>query len=307
MSSVVVVGSINQDIVAYVERLPAAGETVSGSKSALHPGGKGANQAVAAARLANVGDNVRMIGRVGQDAFGDSLLKFLDSEGIDISGIGVTDEAGTGLGLISVDAHGENAIAVVPGANHRWGEPLAVMQLTASDVVVCQFEIPMAIVTAAFAQAKAVRATTILNPAPFQNVPADILAATDVLVLNEIETAQMLGKVVNEIDDMSIIPAARELLARGPHAVVVTLGKAGVLVVERDGEAMRIPGRSVKAVDTTGAGDSFVGALAAELLRGIDVSAAATFANAAAAISVTRDGAASSMPRRGEIMPQSLP
>lgn len=302
MPTATVVGSINKDIVAFVERHPQPGETVAASRSSMFPGGKGANQAVAIARLKADADRVRMVGRVGADLFGTELRDFLAAEGIDIEGIKISRSAGTGLGMITVDARAQNAIAVVPGANYDWPDGLAPLALTPRDIVVCQLEVPLPIVAAAFAAARAARATTVLNPAPYRPVPPDTLADTDILVLNEVEAAQLLGQGSSTIEDKALIPAARTLIAAGPHTVIVTLGAAGVLLVERDGRVTRIPGRSVAAVDTTGAGDCFVGALVAALMRDEPMAMAVTFANAAAAISVTRPGAASAIPRRDEVV-----
>lgn len=303
MPSIIIIGSINRDIVARVPHIPAPGETVLGSGSAQYPGGKGANQAVAAARLrADPAVMVRMIGRVGPDAFGSEMTAFLEAEGIDVSGVTVSERSGTGIALITVDDVGENAIAVISGANSDWPSGLGALALAPRDVVVCQLEIPLAVVSAAFAAAKQAHATTILNPAPFQALPSALLANTDVLVLNEVELAQMLGRDPSAIvDTKQIVPTVRDVLALGPAAAIVTLGASGALVVEKSGRAERIPGRSVKAVDTTGAGDCFVGALAAELVRDDSRVSAAHFANRAAAVSVTRDGASSSMPHRGDV------
>ncbi len=307
MSAIVVVGSINRDIVAFVDRHPLPGETVLSRKTALYPGGKGANQAVAAARLRAVPEHqVRMVGRVGRDVFGEDMRQTLLAERIDVTGLTTTDAAATGLALITVDATGQNSIVVSPGANHAWEDQLPSLQLTPRDIVICQLEIPLPIVQAAFAQARASRAATILNPAPHQELPLDILACTDILVLNEIELAQMLGHPVTDVTDQSLIAALRRLLEPGPTAAIVTLGALGVLLVDAAGRAHRIPAQPVMAVDTTGAGDCFVGALAAQLLHERDLPAAAHFANGAAAISVTRAGAANAMPCRSDIKPVLL-
>lgn len=301
MAGITVVGSINRDIVAFVDRHPAPGETVLGQRSATFPGGKGANQAVAAARLrADLLTRVRMVGRIGFDSFGADTLRFLKDEAIDVAYIKATARASTGLALITVDRRGENAIAVVSGANHVW-DGLDELPLGASDVVICQLEIPLLVVQAAFVQARAAKATTILNPAPFQNLDAGILARTDVLVLNEIELAQVLGRAFDDATDRSIVPAIRHLQSLGPRDIIVTLGAAGAVVAEATDRVTRLPGLAVQAVDTTGAGDCFVGALAAALIGGDDLVTAATFANRAAASSVTREGAAQSYPRRNDL------
>jgi ribokinase len=305
MPAITVVGSINRDIVAFVARHPKPGETVLGLRSALFPGGKGANQAVAAVRLrADPTHCVRLVGRVGADAFGQEMLRFLGDEGIDVAGVQTCDGVGTGLGLITVDAAGQNAITVIPGANHVWPQNLGPVSFAAGDIVIAQLEVPMAVSEAAFALAKAAGATTMLNPAPYQAIPDAVLAQTDILVLNEIEIAQMLGRSPLDSTTTWLIPGVRELLGRGPTAIIVTLGAAGALLVDHTGHAQHIQGlRAGLVVDTTGAGDCFVGALAAELLSCDGVLAAAQFANAAAAVSVTREGAAASIPRRAELAP----
>jgi ribokinase len=300
MTSIVVVGSINRDIVARVARHPAPGETVLAATAQLYPGGKGANQAVSAARLKDAATRVRLIGRVGRDGHGAALRTFIAAEGIDTSDI--ADVAtGTGFAFITVDAAGENAITVVSGANMDWPRACPPLGLNARDVLVCQLEVPLAIVASAFEQARAAHATTILNAAPYQTLPPKLLAATDVIVVNEIELAQLLGRDVDGSEEEGLVAAARAVIALGPRSVVVTLGAAGALALDQQGRAERIRGIAASAVDTTGAGDCFVGALAAALVDGLELAAACQFANCAAAISVTRDGAASSMPRRTEI------
>jgi ribokinase len=297
MPKVHVVGSINRDIVAYVDHLPRPGETVLGRLSASFPGGKGANQAVSACRL---GAPVGLTGRVGSDPLGDEMLRFLSGEGIDVAGVSRSTEA-TGIALITVDGASQNTIAVVPGANEDWPAGCPPFAPTAADIVVCQLEVPLEVVTGAFEAARAVRATTVLNPAPYRQLPDRLLHLTDLLVLNEIELSGLTGEPVEQIDDKLLPSIVRRLIARGPKAVIVTLGRAGALVVESDRRAQRVPGRPVRAVDTTGAGDCFVGALAAALLEDQPLALAAEFANRAAALSVTREGAAASMPMRAQV------
>jgi ribokinase len=303
MPAIIVVGSINRDIVAFVTRHPQPGETVLGLHSAMFPGGKGANQAVAAARLrADPAHGVRMVGRVGCDSNGLELRRFLSSENIDVTGVTTCASANTGLGLIVVDAKGQNAITVISGANMDWPEAYAPLAVTPDDVVVCQLEVPLAVVRATFAAAKAVGARTVLNPAPFQSVPADILRTTDVMVLNEVELAQMLGRTDMDCEAPDFAASLQSLRQLGPTAVVVTLGAAGARLVDATSSLVPVPGRAVIAVDTTGAGDCFVGALAAGLLANTDLTTAVHFANEAAAVSVTRAGAASSIPTRQEVL-----
>ena len=297
----IVVGSINRDIVAYVEQHPRPGETVLTPRGQLFPGGKGANQAVAIARM---GGKVEFIGRVGADVFGAEMRAFLANERVDVAGIVSVEGAMTGLGLITVDAQGQNAIAVVSGANGVWEQTLAPIGALAGDVVVCQLEVPLRVVAEAFRQARDCGARTVLNAAPFRPIDAEILGVTDILIVNQLELAALVGGVtVSGCDERSALRArAGSLLGRGPELVVVTLGAGGVELLGRDIAALAIAGRGMDVRDTTGAGDCFVGAFVAELLRGETVQDAAVFANAAAAISVTREGAAASLPMRDEVL-----
>ena len=301
MPTAYVVGSINRDIVAYVDKIPAPGETVSGTGSAQFPGGKGSNQAVALARLASKGTSVAMVGQVGDDGFGRDMLAFLKGERIDVSRVGVLAGVATGIALINVDPNGENTVAVAPGANHSWPKGLPTLELKAGDMVVCQLEVAVEITVGAFAAAKTAGASTLLNLSPFKALPEALLKTTDILVVNEHEAAALLQMRVSDLDDRRIVPAARKILELGPRAVVVTLGASGLLALEAGGRALRLPAPAVKAIDTTGAGDCFVGALSAALLAGETLSEAAAYANRAAAISVTRKGAAASYPRAVEL------
>jgi ribokinase len=294
-----VIGSINRDIVATVERHPAPGETVLGDTVAMFPGGKGANQAVAIARL---GGQARLIGRIGFDAFGAELVKFLRGEGVDVAFVKAVDRAATGLALITVDAKSENAITVIPGANHVWTGGLGEIRARPDDIVVCQLEIPLAIVQAAFLQAKEAGAMTVLNPAPYQQLSPAILVATDILILNETELSQMAGPdTIDTANIRDVGGAATRLLERGPKLIVVTRGAKGALLKTRDGDHREVPGLAVRAIDTTGAGDCFVGAFVAELMHGASPENAAAFANRAASLSVTKPGAAASFPTRAEM------
>ena len=294
-SCIHVIGSINRDIVAFVDRHPVPGETMTGRRWATFPGGKGANQAVAAARL---GATVHMHARIGADAFGDDMGAFLASEHIDLTGV-ATANAPTGIALITVDAKSENSIIVIPGANRTWDAPPA-LDARAGDIVLAQLEIPLAIVTATFRTAKSAGATTILNPSPHEPLPKALLAATDILVLNEIELGQMAGRGVDLANVDAVVAAARLLIGFGPPTIVVTLGARGVIIVTAD-EATPIAAHAVKPIDTTGAGDCLTGALAAGLLAGQTIQSAAGLATKAAAFSVTREGAATSFPHSAEL------
>jgi ribokinase len=300
MRKIYVVGSINRDLVVYVDGLPRPGETVFGNRFQQFPGGKGANQAVAASRL---GGNVHLVGNVGADPFGKEMRDFLAGENIDTSEIAILDTAPTGIALITVDSASENSIVVVSGANMVWHtRELARLKVEPGDIVVCQFEIPLEIIESAFARAKEIGATTILNPAPVQAVPERILTNVNYLVVNEVELEALSGASVDLGDPASVYAAMGKLHQRVPLAIVATLGSRGALLSGPSGD-YEAKGYNVNAVDTTGAGDCFIGAFAAALAQSDSISHAIDFANKAAAISVTRRGAASSFPTAVEVDP----
>jgi ribokinase len=285
---IVVVGSLNLDIVVPVPHHPRPGETVLGGDHARHPGGKGANQAVAAALL---GGETAMLGRIGDDDAGRLLLGALEDAGVAIDDVLVTSDAPSGIALITVDDEGENAIVVSPGANARLDPSdveAAAELIQAADIVLLQLEVPLPTVIRA---AELARGTVILNPAPAVELPASLLERVGVLVPNRGELALLSG------GDDDVVSSAQGLEAR---RVVVTLGAEGALVVSRYA-VEPIAGHSVEAVDTTAAGDCFCGALAAGLDEGLDLVAAARRANAAAALSTTRRGAQPSLPTRAEL------
>jgi ribokinase len=298
MGRVFVAGSINMDVVATADRHPKVGETVAGRQVLYFPGGKGANQAVAASRL---GARTTLIGRLGKESFGGELKAFLGEQGIDLGYVQETAEAHTGTAIITV-AEADNTIVVIPGANGLVGaEDVEVVPLLAGDVAVSQFEIPLPTIAAFFRRARAAGATTVLNPAPAQAMSRELLALVDILVLNETELGFLAGSELSESDEAArIIAVARQLQAREDQAICVTLGKRGVLALAGR-EEIAVPGRVVKALDTTGAGDCFVGALAAQLADDVPLRAALAFANAAASISVQRMGAGPSMPTAAEV------
>ncbi|MDF0579980.1 ribokinase [Bradyrhizobium yuanmingense] len=298
MGRVFVAGSINMDVVATADRHPRIGETVAGRQVLYFPGGKGANQAVAASRL---GAQTTLIGRLGKDSFGAELKAFLGEQGIDLGYVVETAEAHTGTAIITV-AEADNTIVVVPGANGLVGaDDVSVVPLLKGDVAVSQFEIPLPAIAAFFQRAGAAGAATVLNPAPAQKMPGELLALVDILVLNETELGFLAGSELSENDAAArIIDVARKLQAREDQTICVTLGKRGVLALAGR-EEIAVAGRVVTAVDTTGAGDCFVGALAAQLADGAPVHAALAFANAAASISVQRMGAGPSMPTAAEV------
>ncbi len=298
MGRVFVAGSINMDVVATADRHPKVGETVAGRAVHYFPGGKGANQAVAAAKL---GAATTLIGRLGTDAFGQQLLAFLAAQAVDLAHVKDTADVHTGTAIITV-ADADNTIVVVPGANALVSaEDVRAISFAKDDVAVSQFEIPLPTISAFFQRAKAAGATTILNPAPAIMFGKDLLDLVDILVLNETELGFLTSTELRDSDnDERFITAARSLQASESQIICVTLGKRGVLTLI-DGQAEMIEGRAVKAVDTTGAGDCFVGALAAQLANGTPIRDALGYANLAASICVQRMGAAPSMPTAAEI------
>ncbi|POX52462.1 ribokinase [Streptomyces sp. Ru72] len=289
-----VVGSANADLVIGVERRPAAGETVLGSDLAVHPGGKGANQAVAAARL---GARTALLARVGDDAHGRLLLDAQREAGVDTVGV-LVGGAPTGVALITVDPSGDNSIVVSPGANGRLApEDVRAAQslLHASRVVSAQLEIPLETVEEVVRNLPS-GTRFVLNPSPPRPLPAEVLAACDPLIVNEHEARVIAG------DELGGTPEdwARALLALGPRSVVVTLGAEGA-VVAADGSMTRVPSVKVDAVDTTGAGDAFTAALAWRLGTGAALPDAAAYAARVGAAAVTRPGAQESYPTAEEV------
>ncbi|MEV0633430.1 ribokinase [Streptomyces sp. NPDC050619] len=290
-----VVGSANADLVIGVERRPGAGETVLGSDLAVHPGGKGANQAVAAARLEA---RTALLARVGDDAHGRLLLDSQRAAGVDTVGV-LVGGAPTGVALITVDPSGDNSIVVSPGANGRLTPQdvrAAASLFHASRVVSVQLEIPLETVVEVVRNL-APDNRFVLNPSPPRPLPQEVLAACDPLIVNEHEAKVILGEalVSEEPEDW-----ARILLAKGPRSVVVTLGAEGSLVASGEG-VTRIPSVKVDAVDTTGAGDAFTAALAYRLGAGASLAEAAAYASRVGAAAVTKRGAQESFPTVAEI------
>jgi ribokinase len=298
VSRVFVVGSINMDVVATTERHPRPGETVSGAELHFVPGGKGANQAVAAHRAKA---ETVMVGRLGEDDFGDQLEAFLRDEGLDLAHVGREAALPTGTALVTV-AGSENTIVVVAGANGALGaDDVMALPLTADDVVVAQFEVPLDTVEAALRYGRRQGATTMLNPSPAQECPAGLLEQVDVLVVNEIELTFLASGDETALEsDEEVLAAARGLRTRESQLIVTTLGDAGALALDRD-EVIRVAGRQVEALDSTGAGDCFTGNLAAELSRDAPLSAALETANVAGSLCVQSFGAGVSMPRLAEV------
>ena len=293
---VAVLGSINIDLVVRVPVLPRPGHTVLGDRLLRFGGGKGANQAVAAARL---GAQVRMFGRIGSDVFGDELLRGLEEDRVDFSGVARDEDEPSGVALIVVEEGGQNTVTVAPGANGKVGEP-EVRRLAASlepaDIVVLQLEIPIDAVRSAVDAARGAGARVLLNAAPARSLAT--LPEVDFLVVNEGEAAAFSGVAVS---DPASAEAAAEVLGRSARAVVVTLGAAGAVLLEA-GRVSRVEPRRVKAIDATAAGDAFVGALAYGLAAGKPLLEAVELGGAAGAVAVTRMGARSSLPTLAEVL-----
>ena len=298
MGKVVVAGSSNTDMIVRVPRIPGPGETVLGGTFQTAAGGKGANQAVAAARA---GATVVFVTAIGADAFGDAALESFRRDGISVDLVRRVPDVPSGVALILVDESGENSIAVAPGANSELRPedvgPLATA-LEPGDVLLLQLEIPLGTVEAAARAAVGRGARVILNPAPARPLPSSLLSLISLITPNESEAEQLSGSAVTT--DEGLRRAAAALHARGVPGVLITLGARGVFVSVA-GASSIVPGFDVAAVDTTAAGDVFSGALAAALVEGRPLADAIGFASAAAALSVTRIGAQPSAPERGEI------
>lgn len=302
---ILVAGSLNMDLVATVASLPLVGETVTGKRFDTYPGGKGANQAVAAARM---GASVTMLGAVGQDDYGRRLLEGLAQDGVDISGVSVQSEVSTGTALITVSADGHNTIIVIPGANgtvQTADLDKASDAFEACDLVLLQLELPMATVVRAAALARSFGKKIVLNPAPFQPLPKALYSLVDVLVVNEIEGLQLsgLGGGLSDNAQAGTGPNRNEvmnaLIDQNFPVVLMTLGAEGVLYAG-EGITGHMPAASVKAVDTTAAGDTFAGAFAA-FWPEVGLERAVALAVEAAGIAVTRPGAQTSIPYRHEL------
>lgn len=303
MGHIVVVGSLNMDFVVAVDRLPAPGETVLGGGFRMIPGGKGANQACAAGRLGGSSVGVRMVGRVGYDIFADHLKASLSAAGVDVSAVHASRTHPTGVALIAVEKSGQNSIVVASGANDAL-DAVDVESMRSvmrgAKYVLFQLETPLKTVAAALKMARAEGARTILDPAPAQTLSPEILRLVDILTPNETEASILLGLRPGRVSMEEAPKLAALLRATGPSAVVLKLGEQGCFYLDQD-VALPSPGFAVSAKDTTAAGDTFNAALAVALAEGRSIEDALRFANAAAAISVTRAGAQASIPSRSEV------
>lgn len=296
---ILMVGSLNMDIVMEMKCMPKKGETILGESLTYSPGGKGANQAFAAGML---GGNAMMLGCVGRDSMGDQLRENMQKSGTDISGIAQVENKPTGVAAIYVDENGDNSIVVISGANSICDAAYLKQNddlFKQSDYVLFQMEIPAEAVYYGIRRAKELGKTVILNPAPAPDgLPADILQKIDYLTPNETETLKLSG--LTEMSEESLLTGAEELLKKGVKNVIVTMGDKGALLVNDEGKNL-YPTRKVKAVDTTAAGDCFNAAFAVGLSEGMSHEEAIRFANTASSISVTRKGAQGSIPSRKEV------
>jgi ribokinase len=303
---IVVIGSINMDLVLRVPRMPLPGETLAGGPFQTISGGKGANQAVACARIGATAKSVAMIGCLGDDAFGADLRAALKADGIDDSHISTIPGVASGIASILVDANGQNSIVLAPGANDSLSPAhidAAKALIERAQVVVLQLETPLATVQHAAALARSLGKTVVLNPAPAPAValPAELLALVDYLVPNEIEAAMLANSgPIDTADDASVAAAAATLRGQGVRNVLITLGGKGVYAAFDSG-SQRFPAQAVTAVDTTAAGDTFIGGFVAALSEGRSEAEAIGLGQRAAAWSVKRAGAQTSIPHRSEL------
>jgi len=297
---IVIIGSVNMDLVLRVPRMPLPGETLAGDRFMTIPGGKGANQAVACARLAAPGTRVAMVACVGDDAFGDQMRQSITACGIDDRYIDEVAGEATGIASIMVDANAQNSIVIAAGANGRLDVERierARALIEQASIVLLQLEVPMATVIHSIELAHALGKTVVLNPAPAQALPRELLQKIDYLILNEIEAAMLAEE---QSEDIPML--ARKLHDLGARNVVVTLGEKGVYGSFADGQQRHLPARKVQAVDTTAAGDTFIGGFIGAIAQGRDQFDAIAYAQAAAALSVTRVGAQTSIPTRDEVV-----
>lgn len=302
-NSIVVIGSLNMDFVIAVERLPLPGETILGRNFRMIPGGKGANQAYAAAKLAGNGTVVRMLGRVGADTFGGALKASLAGVGVDVRAVLETEAEATGVACIHVDDSGQNSITVAPGANGTLtGRDIdsAHLAFEGARYVLMQLEVPIETVAEGLREARRSGAVGILDPAPARALSNEILQLVDIATPNEIEACVLAGVAPNRLNVTDAIVLGGKIRKLGVASVVLKLGDQGSVFCGAD-RTFVSPPFSVRTVDSTAAGDTFNAALAVALVEGLAMEDALRFANAAAAISVTRAGAQTSAPERAEV------
>ena len=295
---ITVIGSLNMDLVTGINKMPRVGETLIGRNFKQVPGGKGANQADAIAKL---NGKVMMIGKIGNDNFGDILVKSLEQDGVDVSNISKNENVSTGIATIMVNSDGDNSIIVVPGANSELTTldiDNAIDAIKQTDIVVTQLEIPIETVKHSLKKAKEFGKYTILNPAPAKELDDEIIGLVDLVTPNETELEILSGVSIKTEQD--ILKAAKVLIDKGVKELVVTMGEKGSLNINKT-ESRIYPSHKVKAIDTTAAGDSFTGAIAVLLSEGKTIEEAIKFASKVGALTVTKEGAQSSLPTREEV------
>lgn len=298
-STILVIGSLNMDLVVLTQRMPLPGETIAGEGFHMIPGGKGANQAVAASRA---GAKTSIIGCVGNDAFGKVLLDSLKNARVNVSGVSCVDSIPTGTATIIVEANGKNRIIIIPGANYEVTTGFIAQVwdvIDKAEMVLLQHEIPMATIHEIIEHCHQQKVKVLLNLAPMYPMPEEILSLVDTLVLNETEAAALTGMEIR--GEGQAIQAARQIVKIGVKTVIITLGELGAVLMNKD-ESIFQPALRVQAIDTTAAGDTFVGSYTASMLAGKTLSEALLYASVASAIAVTRLGAQSSIPNDEEIV-----
>lgn len=295
MKKINVLGSLNMDLVTNVKITPKVGETILGSGFSQIPGGKGANQAAAIGRL---GGNVSMIGRVGSDLFSDELIISLKKDNVDVSNVSKSEEAPTGTALIMVNDDGDNSIVVIPGANFDIRPIDVTAEIIDGDYLVAQLETPIEVIENSFKIAKEKGIITVLNPAPAKKLSEELLSRVDILIPNETEFELLTG--YNALDDKEIDMGVKKLISLGTNLVIITLGSNGSVLCDGK-EKKYFASNKVKAVDTTAAGDSFIGGLLFSLSNGVKIEDSIVFASKVAALTVTKKGAQSSLPTFAEV------
>ena len=303
MNKVTIVGSLNVDTTLRIKRMPLPGETLAAEGKSSAAGGKGANQAVSAARS---GAQTALIGEVGKDNSGQMMLDEMKANGIDVAGIRENDQVGTGTASILLDENGQNSILIYGGANQQLSPTdveAAKDKITAADFVVAQFETPQAATLRAFQLAKANGVTTILNPAPAQKIDPEVLKLTDLIIPNETESAELTGVIIT--DETSMLISAAKFAQMGVRNLIITVGAKGAFYCTQDGYSF-IPAFKVNAVDTTAAGDTFIGALSSQLKPDMsNIEKALVYAQRASSLAVQKMGALPSIPTREQILAAS--
>lgn len=300
MNKVTIVGSLNVDTTLRIKRMPLPGETLAAEGKSSAAGGKGANQAVSAARS---GAQTAFIGEVGKDNSGQMMLDEMKANGIDVAGIRENDQVGTGTASILLDENGQNSILIYGGANQQLSPTdveAAKDKITAADFVVAQFETPQAATLRAFQLAKANGVTTILNPVPAQKIDPEVLKLTDLIIPNETESAELTGVIIT--DETSMLISAAKFAQMGVRNLIITVGAKGAFYCTQDGYSF-IPAFKVNAVDTTAAGDTFIGALSSQLKPDMsNIEKALVYAQRASSLAVQKMGALPSIPTREQIL-----